>query len=231
MDNLLYKSVANQIKQKIHEQEWTTKLPSEGELCKQFHVSRITLRHAIQLLCDEGLVVKRQGLGMFVERDDYDFGDVSTHSRLFSNVNEYRTLQVLRCVKPQNYLAHLLKLGPEDTVVEAQRLCLYRGAAASFLTVWIPEKYYKDGFFEDVVGAGFLIPAMKHLNLPIKRTVVTIEPLILKEKHPIIRVDKGEPVLFLRRVGFNADDVPVLVIEHLVDGKKSHEILKIHTYH
>jgi DNA-binding LacI/PurR family transcriptional regulator len=42
------------------------RLPSEPELDRRFGVSRITLRHAIRLLCQDGLLEKRQGSGTFI---------------------------------------------------------------------------------------------------------------------------------------------------------------------
>ncbi len=41
-------------------------LPSEKDLCDELHVSRNTVRRAYELLVDEGLVVRRQGVGAFV---------------------------------------------------------------------------------------------------------------------------------------------------------------------
>jgi GntR family transcriptional regulator len=222
--------VASQIKQKISEQLWTTKLPSENELCKQFQVSRITLRRAIQDLCDEGLVVKRQGLGMFLERDDYELAASGVHDRVFTDL-EYKLLQTIRNVKPYKYIIHLLGLEPEEKVVEAQRLAYYQNEPSDFITIWIPEKYYQDRFFEDIVGAGLVIPAFKHLGRSISRTLLTIDPHILKEKHPILQMGKNEPALLLRRLGFDSAETPVILIEHLLDGKKARNLLKINTFH
>jgi len=42
------------------------KLPSEYELTQLFDVSRVTVRQALRLLADRGLVVSRQGKGVFV---------------------------------------------------------------------------------------------------------------------------------------------------------------------
>ncbi len=41
------------------------KLPSESELCEQYHMSRQTVRTALRLLTEEGLIEKRQGSGSF----------------------------------------------------------------------------------------------------------------------------------------------------------------------
>jgi len=42
------------------------RLPSEAELSRQFRTSRITTRQALQILNEEGLITRRQGLGTFV---------------------------------------------------------------------------------------------------------------------------------------------------------------------
>ncbi len=44
-------------------------LPTEGELCTLFGVSRITTRKAVDMLVDEGLVVRQPGRGTFVVED------------------------------------------------------------------------------------------------------------------------------------------------------------------
>lgn len=41
-------------------------LPSEHDLCHRFDVSRITARRALRTLQDEGLIVRRHGVGSFV---------------------------------------------------------------------------------------------------------------------------------------------------------------------
>ena len=41
-------------------------LPSESEMCKSFDISRSTVRQAVSMLEDEGLVVRKQGRGTYV---------------------------------------------------------------------------------------------------------------------------------------------------------------------
>jgi DNA-binding GntR family transcriptional regulator len=47
-------------------------LPSEGELCELFSVSRIVVRQALQVLEDDGEIVRQQGRGTFVTEPKLD---------------------------------------------------------------------------------------------------------------------------------------------------------------
>jgi GntR family transcriptional regulator, N-acetylglucosamine utilization regulator len=66
----LYHVVASDLREKINEGVWPpeSRLPNEVELCRRYGVSRITVRHAISILVNEGLVTRNQGLGTFVRR-------------------------------------------------------------------------------------------------------------------------------------------------------------------
>lgn len=59
----LYKTLANALAQRIHNSDWAvgSNLPSEAALCTSFNASRHTLRHALQTLESDGLVLRRQG--------------------------------------------------------------------------------------------------------------------------------------------------------------------------
>lgn len=60
--------VYRQLRQMIVSGTWEegNKIASENELAKTFHVSRVVIREALQMLRTEKLIVTRQGLGSFV---------------------------------------------------------------------------------------------------------------------------------------------------------------------
>lgn len=64
----LYRKIYLDMKKKILEQELApgSKLPYERELCEQYGVKRVTIRKSLEMLAQEGLIIKRMGLGSFV---------------------------------------------------------------------------------------------------------------------------------------------------------------------
>jgi len=66
--------IANQIKESIFDGTYGSgdKLPSESDMAKQFGVSKVTVRQAIRVLENAGIVFTKQGIegGIFVEEAD-----------------------------------------------------------------------------------------------------------------------------------------------------------------
>ena len=59
-----YMKIHDQIKKDIDEHRWAIgeRLPSERDLAEQFEVSRMTLRQAVSLLVEEGVLERRVGV-------------------------------------------------------------------------------------------------------------------------------------------------------------------------
>ena len=62
------------------------RLPTEGELCDLFGVSRITTRKAVDMLVDEELVVRQPGRGTFVVEDLADAPVIGDMEQLLRKV-------------------------------------------------------------------------------------------------------------------------------------------------
>ena len=64
----LYQQIKEDIKAAIERGKYkpNEKIPAEPELSAEYSVSRITVRRAVEELCNEGYLVKMQGRGTFV---------------------------------------------------------------------------------------------------------------------------------------------------------------------
>lgn len=76
-----YQQVANALRAAILTRKFQAgdKLPSGPELAERFGVARMTVQQAIRLLRDEGLVVSRQGSGVFVRERTQRPVDLRSH--------------------------------------------------------------------------------------------------------------------------------------------------------
>ena len=79
-DQPLYKRIYNALLEKISSGEYApgARLPAEKELCETFGVSRITSKRALELLADQGLVIRRPGKGTFVNANFQSRGYISS---------------------------------------------------------------------------------------------------------------------------------------------------------
>ena len=68
-----YQNVYSQIRDFISSDKWPPgeTIPSENELVDYFNVSRITIRSALSLLADDGLIVRKRGKGTVVTSNIY----------------------------------------------------------------------------------------------------------------------------------------------------------------
>ncbi|MEC0128423.1 GntR family transcriptional regulator [Paenibacillus pabuli] len=84
----LYKQIREDIIQKIKSGQLrpTDRIPSEQELMDEFRVSKITVRNALTLLADEGLIIRVQGKGSFVSSSLDVFSINSLPSRSASSM-------------------------------------------------------------------------------------------------------------------------------------------------
>lgn len=123
-----YNRVAAVLRDQILSGSWDGRLqlPTERELCEQFQTSRITIRRALQILEDEQLVERHQGVGTFIKSNperkipllttDY-FGSIQTHAPDIT-----RTLEYLRTADADAETARALQLFPGATVLEGVRV-------------------------------------------------------------------------------------------------------------
>ncbi|MDR1673675.1 MAG: GntR family transcriptional regulator [Bacteroidales bacterium] len=65
-----YKRIYELLRRQILDEKFAENdlLPSENELCAQYGVTRPTIRHALEELLNDGLIVKRKGKGSIVHR-------------------------------------------------------------------------------------------------------------------------------------------------------------------
>ncbi|MGL5041598.1 MAG: UTRA domain-containing protein [Culicoidibacterales bacterium] len=93
-----YLFVRDNLKTKILDKTYTTKLPSETELMKIYNVGRSTIRRAIDLLIDSGYVLSHHGKGVFIleqkEILDFDLKGIESFQEVVKRTGQKFTTEI-----------------------------------------------------------------------------------------------------------------------------------------
>jgi DNA-binding GntR family transcriptional regulator len=140
-----YFGIAEALKAQIRTGEWSAaeRLPALSELARQFACTAITVRRALRLLEDEGLVRVEHGIGSFVAdwARGYDLLQLPSFaaelaSRAVGSETEVRDQRAgVRCTEA----ATALGLGPVDPVAVLTRVRRVGGRVVAFQRSYLPE--------------------------------------------------------------------------------------------
>ncbi len=121
------------------------RLPTQDELCRQFSISRITVRRALGDLQDEGLIRNEQGVGAFVTagierlKRGPDFGFIGDMRRALKETTmQLLLLQAERC--PPS-IAATLGLAEGTEALHVIRTRSKDGKPVALIDGWIPPRY------------------------------------------------------------------------------------------
>lgn len=142
-----YVRVYNSLRSRIMENEYAIgdHLPSEPELEKQFMVSRTTVRKAVELLSNEGLVEARQGRGTVVL--DYTTTQNINQVSSLSETLERRGIKVytknmhIDTIPASAHIARELEIPQGTPVVRIQRLQMADDTPIALFRNYLVEEY------------------------------------------------------------------------------------------
>jgi GntR family transcriptional regulator len=186
-------------------------LPSQQQLAAEFGVSIMTLRQALQLLADDGLIQTRHGAGTYVAaRYAYDLGGLRSFAADLSAQDAGVTTRLLAADAVQPPADVAARLGASGKVLRLRRLRLSGGRPLIVQTSYLPAELASVVEPEDLGLRGLYTILAEH-RLAIVRADETITPAALSsaDARDLAR-PPSSPALLSHRVSFTASDSPVI---------------------
>ena len=227
MRSIRYQQIAEELRGRVLAGEFAAgrMLPSESELSAEFAASRVTVRRALEVLRDEGLVDARQGFGWFVAGDPLrqPLGRLATIEKQMAEsgvVSERRILEFAFERAPK-FVSRVLNTAQ---VLRVKRLNMADGEPFAIVTVWCPADLGQNLSRRDVEQS----PFYELLDIPLQGATQTIAAdAATDDDAKLLQVPVGSPVLRCERVTSDATSRAVLLSRHVFPGHRTEFVVDL----
>ena len=213
-----YLRIYAELRDRITSGRWPagSSLPPQRDLAGEFGVSIMTLRQALQLLTDEGLVAARHGSGTYVAaRYEYDLGHLRSFAADLAGQGAEISTRLLATgiITPPEQVG--ARLGGPGQVLQLRRLRLAGDRPLIVQTSYLPLPLAAALDPAELAQRGLYTMLAGH-GLAVTRATETISPCVLGTLEAgYLGRPAGSPALLSHRVSFTAAGLAV-VDDHAV---------------
>lgn len=201
------------------------RLDNQRSLAREFNVTLMTLRQALELLERDGLITRRHGLGTFVARPSIDYDIL--HLRAFAGdltaLGEDVATRFLRggFTRADRQVARALGLRAGERVFLLERLRLVDGLPMSFQASYLPASVGEEVAKADLSATPLRQVLSFKLGIEIRaaRETVSAVPLEGRAARDLGR-RPGIAAFRSDRVSSDADGVPVVYDRVFIPGDR-----------
>lgn len=208
-----YREIEQALRVRIASLRPGQRLPSDSDLCAEFGVSRMTARHAMARLADDGLVERDPGRGTFVaEPPSHRRADsLMTFSREMRRLGRAPSSRLVSRATRAALPAEAADLGlrADEGVVELRRIRIADARPITVETAVLPERCaplvleadLEDGSLHDALIGGGLVPTRGHATIGAEAASPADAALLAMRP--------GDPLLVERRVIYDQHGRPL----------------------
>lgn len=225
MRTIRYQEIANTLRERVGVQGPGHVLPSESHLSAEFAVSRVTVRRALELLRDEGVLASRQGFGWYVATapvqqrlaalDTIEHQLEAGGSKAERQILEFAFVDAPPHVRDRLHVAQVLRV---------KRRNLADGTPFAVVTVWCPAELGQHLSRRDVERK----PFYELLGLELRGATQTIGAAAAGgDDAALLEIPVDSPVLRCERVTTTVSGEPVLMSEHIFPAHRTEFVVDL----
>lgn len=188
-------------------------LPDERFLAAEFCASRNTIREALDLLREEGLIERVPGVGTVVATEKYSHG-LTQLMGLAETLHEHgevtNDVRAAGPIKPPSSVARRLRLAADEQVVYVERLRRLNGLPLSLDLTYLAMDVGGPLLAEDLRNRDIFSLIEQTSGRRLGTAAVTLEA-VNADAHSaaVLEVPKGSALLVVERLSHFTDDRPV----------------------
>lgn len=218
MTDFVYRNIFNDLKNKILMGEFPEmKLPDERSLAATYSVSRSSMKRALELLADKGIIFKKRGSGTFINplylKNEALFRYEGSNLGLTDSFKVPGKTQQIRLldfnvVKAPKNIAQDLFLNTNDFVYQFKRLRLLDGQPFLIETGYLPIKILPELMANTLKGSLFnYLEQAQDKSVTKSFLNITVEPSN-EEDRELLELKSTEPVGIMSGIFFLDDGTP-----------------------
>ena len=221
----IFLTVANQLNDRIAKKVYVSsqKLPSEYELAKEFNVSRLTVRKAIDHLIKQNILVKRKGYGTYImQTPKIQSGkdgllSFSETAKIYKKTAHTKLLQFEDLIYEKD-LWEKLNAKPEEKIYRIVRLRKYDTEPMTLENICIRACFLGEVDFNELTGSLFKL-IEKHSDIAYSHQEIQATNLTedLAQK---LKVPDGTAALVVSSVTYAANGTPLFYDVSYYHGDK-----------
>ncbi len=225
MRRIRYQEIADELRERARTSPAGSLLPSEAEMSVEFGASRVTIRRALELVREDGLIAARQGFGWFVATEPVrqslqSLGTIESQVEGGGKLSERKVEEFAFETAPDR----VRKLLDVDQVLRVKRVNLADGEPFAVVTVWCPAALGANLSRDDVEKR----PFYELLQLGLRGATQTIAAdLVEADDARLLGVPLGSPVLRCQRVTTDRHGTNVLVSEHVFPAHRTEFVVEL----
>lgn len=226
MRTIRYQEIAAELRALAVSSPAGSVLPSEAELSARFGVSRVTIRRALEVVRDEGLVAARQGFGWFVVTEPVrqrleHLGTIEAQLEAGGRHAERQVVEFGFDDHPPARVAGVLGV---QAVLRVKRVTLADDEPFAVVTVWCPAELGRALSRAEVERR----PFYELLGIPLRGATQTIGADSAEVADAtLLNVPVGAPLLRCERVTTDTSGRPVLLSDHLYPAHRTEFVVEL----